>query len=125
MGFKVNHKGNFNHFEQFAHRMLSQEYLNRMAQYGQEGIDALRDATPSDSGKTANSWEFGIERGDGMVTLYWSNTNENEGVHIAVLLVYGHALQNGAYVEGVDFVNPALKPVFEKIAQECWKEVKK
>ena len=125
MGFKVNHKGNFNNFERFVHRMLNRDYLDILEKYGQMGVDALKAATPSQSGKTADSWEFGIERGDGKVTLYWSNSNENEGVNIAVLLIYGHGLQNGAYVEGINFVDPALAPIFDKIAKESWKEVQK
>ena len=124
MGFiKVKHKGNFNKTERFFNRVLKREYLNILERYGQAGVEALRNATPSASGKTADSWEFGIEEGKGMVTLYWTNTNENQGVNIAILLIYGHGLQNGGYVEGIDFVNPAMRPIFEKIADESWKEV--
>lgn len=124
MGFiKVKHKGNFNKTERFFNRVLKREYLNILERYGQAGVEALRNATPSASGKTADSWGFGIEEGKGMVTLYWTNTNENQGVNIAILLIYGHGLQNGGYVEGIDFVNPAMRPIFEKIADESWKEV--
>lgn len=120
---KVKHKGSFNNAEKFFNRVLKREYLNILGQYGEEGVRALRGATPSVSGKTADSWDYGIEEGNGTVTLYWSNSNENEGVNIAILLIYGHGLQNGSYVEGIDFVNPAMRPIFEKIANECWKEV--
>lgn len=120
---KIKHKGNFNNAERFFNRVLKREYLNILEKYGQMGVEALRSATPSESGKTADSWEFGIEEGNGTVTLYWTNSNENQGVNIAVLLIYGHGLQNGGYVQGIDFVNPAMRPIFEKIADESWKEV--
>lgn len=120
---KVKHKGNFNKTERFFNRVLKKEYLNILERYGQAGVEALRNATPSESGKTADSWGFGIEEGKGMVTLYWTNSNENKGANIAILLIYGHGLQNGGYVEGIDFVNPAMRPIFEKIADESWKEV--
>ena len=122
---KVKHKGNFNKTEKFFNRVLKRGYLNILGNYGEMGVAALRNATPSESGKTADSWGFGIEEGNGTVTLYWSNSNENNGVNIAILLVYGHGLQNGGYVQGIDFVNPAMRPIFEKIANECWKEVTK
>lgn len=120
---KIKHKGNFNNAERFFNRVLKREYLNILEKYGQMGVEALRSATPSESGKTADSWDFGIEEGKGTVTLYWTNSNENQGVNIAVLLIYGHGLQNGGYVQGIDFVNPAMRPIFEKIADESWKEV--
>lgn len=117
------HKGDFNKTEQFFNRVLRRDYLNILSKYGQMGVAALRDATPSSSGKTADSWDYGIENGNGKVTLYWTNSNENKGVNIAILLIYGHALPNGSYVQGIDFVTPALRPIFYQIAQESWKEV--
>lgn len=120
---KFNHKGNFNKTERFFNRVLRMNYLNILEKYGEKGVKALREATPVGSGKTAESWDFGIDKGDGVVTLYWTNSNENRGINIAVLLIYGHGLSNGAYVEGVDFVSPAMKPIFEQIANESWKEV--
>lgn len=120
---KIKHKGNFNNAERFFNRVLKREYLNILDNYGKMGVDALRQATPSVSGKTADSWNYGIEEGNGTVTLYWTNSNENQGVNIAILLIYGHGLQNGSYVQGIDFVNPAMRPIFEKIADESWKEV--
>lgn len=122
---KIKHKGNFNNAERFFNRVLKKDYLNILEKYGEMGVAVLRGVTPSESGKTADSWSFGIEEGKGTVTLYWSNSNENNGVNIAVLLIYGHGLQNGGYVQGVDFVNPAMRPIFDKIADESWKEVTK
>ena len=116
-------KGSFKNVEQFMNRVLKKDYLNILDRYGQEGVRALSQNTPADSGKTADSWEYGIEEGSGMTTLYWTNTNENDGVNIAVLLIYGHGTQNGSYVQGIDFVSPVMAPIFERIAQESWKEV--
>lgn len=117
------HKGNFKKTEKFFKRSLRRDYISILSRYGQMGVEALRNATPSSSGKTADSWNYGIEEGNGTVTLYWTNSNENKGVNIAILLIYGHALPNGTYIEGVDFVTPALRPIFEQIANKSWKEV--
>lgn len=118
------HKGDFSKTEKFFNRALKKNYLNILAKYGQMGVDALRNATPvGSSGKTAESWDYGISEGRGTVTLYWTNSHENQGVNIAILLIYGHALPNGTYIQGTDFVTPAMRPIFEQIAKESWKEV--
>lgn len=122
---KIKHKGDFSKIESFMNRMLKRDYLNILAKYGKEGCEALASNTPAQSGKTAESWEYGIDNGDGITTLYWTNTNENDGVNIAILLIYGHGLQNGSYVQGIDFVSPVMRPIFERIAEESWKEVTK
>lgn len=124
MGFiKVRHKGNFNKTERFMNRALNKNYLNILDRYGQIGVDILSRATPIDSGKTAQSWGYGIQEEKGKVTLYWTNSNNEKGICVAILLIYGHALFNGSYVEGTDFVNPAMKPVFKQLADQSWKEV--
>ena len=124
MGYiKFNHKGNFNKAEKFFNRVLIRDYLNILDRYGQRGVEILQQVTPTDSGTTADSWNYGIEQGDGKVTVYWTNSNENNGVNIAILLMYGHATQNGSYIQGFDFVNPALRPIFKQMAYESWKEV--
>lgn len=124
MGYiKIKHKGNFNKAQRFFNRVLKMNYLNILERYGEIGVSILQQSTPSDSGKTAESWDFGIEQANGKVTIYWTNSNENDGVNVALLLIYGHALQNGSYVEGIDFVNPALRPIFNQMAHECWREV--
>lgn len=91
--------------------------------YGKMGVQALADATPKDSGKTAESWVYKIERKNHVIYLTWSNTNFNDGVPIAVVLQYGHATRNGGWVEGIDYINPAMQPIFQQIAEEAWKEV--
>lgn len=122
---KIKHKGNFNHFERFSNRILRRDYLNVLSDYARRGVEALKAATPSNSGKTANSWDYEIESGDGKTTIWFTNSNENNGVNVAILLIYGHATRNGSYVEGIDFVSPALEPVFQDLSYKMWMEVTK
>lgn len=122
---KITHKGSFNKVQKFMNRMKRAEHLNILSKYGELGVDALSSATPIDSGETASKWSFEIERTAGTTTIYWTNDSENDGVNIAVILQYGHGTGTGGYVEGIDYINPALKPVFQKIADELWKEVKR
>lgn len=117
------HRGNFNHLEKFFNRVQRRSYLNILDKYGQEGVEALAAMTPRDSGKTAESWTYEIERTANRTIISWLNTNENNGVNIAVILQYGHGTGTGGYVQGRDYINPAMQPVFDKIAEEAWKEV--
>lgn len=91
--------------------------------YGRAGVEALRAATPVDTGNTANSWYYEIERKNGEVAINWKNRNVNKGVIIAVILQYGHATGTGGYVRGTDYINPAMTKVFQKIADDMWREV--
>lgn len=118
-------KGNFRRTSDFlkrANRLNLDVILN---QYGQEGVEALRAATPKDTGTTANSWSYIVHKGTGSITITWSNSNIVDGVPIAVILQYGHGTRNGGYVQGTDYINPAMKPIFDKIAQRAWEEVKR
>lgn len=123
MGVYFTSKGNFNKTEKFFNKLLNREYLNVIDQYAQEGIAALRSATPKDTGRTADCWTYEIRSGIGYTSLVFINTNENKGQNIAILLQYGHGTRNGGYVEGRDYINPAIQPVFDKIAEACFKEV--
>jgi hypothetical protein len=120
---RVRHKGDFNNIERWWNRMLRRDYLNVLAPYGEQGVQALEAATPRDSGITAGSWKYEIENDGAMVTLGFSNDNENQGYNIAILLMYGHGTRNGGYVKANDFVHPALEPVFQELANAAWKEV--
>ena len=120
---KFHHKGSFKNSERFFNRVLNRNYLNILEKYGQAGVSVLQSATPTDTGKTRDSWDFGIEKSNGKITLYWTNSNTNNGANIALLLIYGHASQNGSYIEGINFVDPAIRPVFKQIAKESWEEV--
>lgn len=121
--FRVKHRGSFNKTEQFFNRVLKKDYLNILAKYGELGVSILRSVTPTQTGKTADSWEFGVEEGKGTVTLYWTNTHENDGVNVALMIIYGHGLHNGGYVLGNDFVTPAIQPLMNDLADQVWKEV--
>ena len=90
--------------------------------YGKIGVDALRDATPKDSGKTAECWSYEVISASDSVRLIWKNSNINKGVPIAIILFYGHGTRNGGYVQGRDYINPALQPIFDEIASNAWKE---
>lgn len=121
--FRVVHKGNFNKIDRFFHRILRVDYLDIIADHAEKGIKALKDATPEDSGKTANSWGYSIIPEDGRTRLVFTNDNIQNGCNVAILLIYGHGTVNGGYIEGEDFVSPALRPVFRDIADKIWREV--
>lgn len=120
---RVRHKGNFNNIEKWWNRMLKRDYLNVVSKYGDIGVKLLRDATPVASGQTANSWNYEIEDDGKTITLAFTNSSEENGENIVILLMYGHGTQNGGYVEANDFVHPTIEPLFEIIAEEAWKEV--
>lgn len=121
----IRQKGDFKNLSSFLEKTKEKLNLGLLDKYGREGVAALRAATPKDTGKTSESWYYKIERKNGSVSLTFHNSNQNKGVPIAIILQYGHATGNGGYVEGVDYINPALRPIFDKIAEEAWKEVKK
>lgn len=117
--------GDFKKLSGFLERAKQAVKLSDLDKYGKEGVAALEAATPVDTGLTAKSWEYEIIRESGRVTLAFSNTNIQNGVPIAVILQYGHGTRNGGWVEGRDYINPAIQPVFDKIADRAWKEVKR
>ena len=121
----IRQKGDFKNLSSFLEKTKEKLNLGLLDKYGREGVAALQAATPKDTGKTSESWYYKIERKNGSVSLTFHNSNQNKGVPIAIILQYGHATGNGGYVEGVDYINPALRPLFDKIAEEAWKEVKK
>ena len=122
---KFKQKGDFKKLNGFLERAKEVIRVGDLNKYGRAGVEALRSATPVDSGTTANSWGYEIVRGKGKLSIVWTNSNINDGCPIAIILQYGHGTGNGAYVEGVDYVNPAMKPVFDYIAKSAWEEVEK
>jgi len=120
---KFIHKGDFSNIERFFHKVLRKDYLNIMEKYGKLGVSVLSAATPVDSGVTASSWNYEIVGGSEQSSIVWTNSNENKGVNIAIILQYGHATKNGGYVQGLDYINPAMKPIFENMAKDVWREV--
>ena len=120
---RITTKGDFNNTFRFLNKMSKFQINKILEKYGQMGVEALRSATPVDSGRTAESWGYEISVGKEGATIHWTNTNQNKGVYIAVILQYGHGTGNGGYVQGIDYINPAIRPVFDKIAEEAWMEV--
>lgn len=116
-------KGSFKNTEAYLARAKRSEAFNVLNQYGAEGVRLLSAATPIDSGKTATSWTYEIEKSRGRYAIIWSNTNVVNGTPIAILIQYGHGTGTGGWVEGRDYINPTLRPLFDKIADAVWKEV--
>lgn len=117
------HTGNFSKTTSFFNRIRKTDYKSILEKYGQAGVDALAAATPVSTGVTASSWSYEIVQEDGRSTIYWNNSNVQNGVSIAVILQYGHGTKNGGFVQGRDYINPAMQKVFESIASDAWKEV--
>lgn len=115
--------GSLKNFEGFLYKNRKKRLYQLLNEYGKQGVELLCDATPVDTGKTATGWDYEIEVSSQGVSLYWVNNNVNEGVPIAILIQYGHATRSGSYVQGIDYINPALRPLFESMATKLWKEV--
>lgn len=118
-------KGNFSKLTRFLERAKNLVHLGYLDRYGREGVAALASATPVDTGKTAASWYYDIKINKESASITFDNSNIQNGVPIAIILQYGHGTRNGGWVEGRDYINPAIQPIFDKIAEEAWKEVTK
>lgn len=123
MGIHITCSGDLSKTMKFLNRLQNKDYLNILSTYGKRGVEALRAATPKDTGKTADSWYYEIKQDRNQTTINWCNSNTNDGVVIAMLLQYGHGTGRGGYVQGTDYINPAMKAIFDDLANECWKEV--
>lgn len=122
---KFRHKGDFSRSFRYLERVKGAVRLSDLDKYGREGVAALASATPVDSGLTASSWYYEITRANGSVSINFNNSNIQNGVPIAVILQYGHATGTGGYVQGRDYINPAIRPIFDRIANDAWREVTK
>lgn len=118
------HKGDFSKTTRYMMRVKDAARID-LDRFGREGVAALASATPVDSGLTANSWYYEIIRTKESVTIAFNNRNIQNGVPIAIILQYGHGTRNGGWVQGRDYINPAIQPIFDKIANEAWREVTK
>lgn len=118
-------KGDFSNLSRFLEKAKETIKIGDLDRYGREGVAALSSVTPVDSGLTASSWYYKIERGNGSISISFHNSNIQNGVPIAIILQYGHGTRNGGWVEGRDYINPAIQPLFDKIADNAWKEVRK
>ena len=125
MKVQLSTKGDWSKSMSFLNKIIGKNYLNILHRYGQLGVAALSSATPVDSGRTATSWGYKIEQSHGQTALTFTNSNVNKGVNIAIILQYGHGTGTGGYVQGRDYINPAIKPVFDKLVDDLWKEVNK
>lgn len=116
-------KGDFKKTTSFLKSMKERRFLSKLDRYGKEGVVALSSATPVNTGKTAASWYYEIEKTENSYSIIWKNSNVNNGVLIAVLIQYGHGTGWGGYVQGRDYINPAMRPIFDNIAESAWREV--
>lgn len=116
-------KGDFRKATRYFERLIEIVHLGTLDKYGREGVAALASATPVESGKTASSWYYEITNNGQTAKISFYNSNVNKGVPIAIVIQYGHGTRNGGWVEGRDYINPAIQPIFDRIAEEIWREV--
>jgi hypothetical protein len=121
----ITQKGSFNNTERYLSRLKREEAFRVLDKYGNQGMVALSNATPRESGETAASWYYTIESRPGYHSIRWHNRHIEDGVPIAVILQYGHGTGTGGYVEGRDYIMPAIRPIFDAIVKEAWREVTK
>lgn len=123
IGFR--HKGDFSKTTNYLKKLKQSRITASFEKYGKEGVAALASATPVDTGLTANSWYYKITKTDTSITITYCNSNIQNGIPIAIILQYGHGTRNGGWVQGRDYINPAIQPIFDQIVNEAWKEVTK
>lgn len=120
---RFKHDGDFSKTNRFLKKIKKPPSLEILNRYGKAGVDALRSSTPIDTGRTADSWYYVITNENGKISISFNNSNVNDGVQIAIILQYGHGTRTGGWVEGRDYINPALQPIFDNLANDVWKEV--
>ena len=121
---KIEHHGNLDNTVGWLKKLKQRKQFKNLDRFGIRGVEALREATPKDTGVTATSWSYKIEQDGREVRIIFSNSNViDDWCNVAIIIQYGHATKNGGYVEGIDYINPALRPVFQNIADEVWEEV--
>lgn len=116
-------RGNWDITTRFLERAKKGINIRSLDKYGRQGIAALRSATPVDTGLTSQSWYYQITQKKGLVEIVFLNSNVQNGIPIAIILQYGHGTRNGGYVQGRDYINPAIQPIFDKIVEDAWREV--
>lgn len=121
----IRHKGDFSKLTKYLVKTKNAARVADLDRFGKEGVAALESATPVDSGQTARSWYYEIERKNGSAAITFYNSNIQNGIPIAIILQYGRGTRNGGWVEGRDYINPAIQPIFDKLADSAWREVTK
>lgn len=117
--------GQFKNARRWLKKLHEAEFLKSLDSYGKAGVDALAAVTPKRSGMTASSWSYRIDHGADGASITWTNSNRNEGYNIAILIQYGHGTGSGGYVQGCDYINPTMKPIFDEIKEQIWQEVRR
>lgn len=125
MPIEITQKGSFDNTERYLKHLSQDDLYATLSKYGTLGVNALSNATPSRTGLTAQSWYYEIVQRKGYYSIRWHNSNVHEGKPIAILIQYGHGTGTGGYVVGRDYIMPAIRPIFDQIAAEAWKEVTK
>jgi hypothetical protein len=120
---RIESEGDFKNTDAFLKKMTQNDLFTALRYYGAEGVRALANATPMDTGETASSWDYEIKKDSRSISIIWSNSHVINGRPIAVLIQYGHGTRNGGYVQGRDYINPALRPLFDRIVNDVWREV--
>lgn len=120
---KITHRGDLRKTKTFLKKAERANFFDVLDYYGRRGVEALRSATPVDTGKTASSWTYEIKKTNKETVIFWNNTNVIHDVNIAVIIQYGHGTRNGGYVQGRDYINPVIQPIFDEIAAGIWREV--
>jgi hypothetical protein len=121
---EVTSTGDFKKTEAFLYTMKKGDIFSILERYGQQGVDALASATPINTGETAASWYYEVKKEKGKYSIIWHNSNVPSGIPVAILIQYGHATRNGGWIEGLDYINPSIHPLFEKITNDVWERVK-
>jgi hypothetical protein len=121
----ITQKGSFNNTETYLRKLKTKDLYAVLNKYGSLGVNALSNATPADTGLTSESWSYTIVQRPGYYSIRWHNSNVRDGIPIAILIQYGHGTRNGGYVQGRDYIMPAIRPIFDQIAAEAWREVTK
>ncbi len=116
-------KGDFSKTNKYLTRLKEKARIKIADEYGRRGLEALAENTPVDTGLTAASWSYSVERSPGSISIVFSNSNVIDGVPIAIILQYGHGTGNGGWVEGRDYINTALRPIFDSLAEDAWKDI--
>jgi hypothetical protein len=122
---QMSEKGDFKKTFRFLKAMQEKKFLSNLNKYGERGVQLLSENTPRDTGLTASSWYYKIEDDGNTLKLTWYNSNvKKDYFNVALMLQYGHATKNGGWIEGIDYINPALKPLFDEMEKDIWEEVK-